>query len=180
MLKVLVVVDYQVDFADGALGFPKAVAIDKPLAERIRKAKQEGYKIIRTYDTHFENYLNTNEGKNLPVVHCVLGSKGWEYYGETGKALNEVNAININKKTFGSMDLAHVLEVLTTDENEDEITIEFCGVVTNICVISNAVIAKALLPNANIVINSALCASNDEELEAKALDIMRNLHMEII
>lgn len=131
-------------------------------------------------DTHQENYLNTQEGRILPIPHCILSSDGWCLYGETAKAIQEnPDPITcVNKNTFGSMALAQKLQKLVQDE--EDVTIEFAGVVTNMCVISNAVIAKAALPEAKIIINSKLCASFDETLHENALAVMASMQMTVI
>ena len=99
MERYLFVIDYQNDFVDGALGFPGAEKLDAGIAAKIRSYGKG--RVFFTRDTHFENYLETREGKNLPVVHCIKGSTGWQVYGETAKALAEVNAVAIDKLTFG-------------------------------------------------------------------------------
>ena len=137
MKKMLLVVDFQKDFVDGSLGFQKAVELDKEIANRIKQAKKDGEIIIFTMDTHKPDYLETQEGKTLPVEHCIEGSDGWKLYGETGKTIE--NPTYVKKPTFGGLGL---IEVLKPYENEN-LEIEICGVVTNMCVISNAVICKA-------------------------------------
>ena len=125
-------------------------------------------------DTHKPDYLETQEGKTLPVEHCIEGSDGWKLYGETGKTIE--NPTYVKKPTFGGLGL---IEVLKPYENEN-LEIEICGVVTNMCVISNAVICKATLPESPITINSKLCASFDDVLHAKAIDVMQSMQMKII
>ena len=174
MKKMLLVVDFQKDFVDGSLGFQKAVELDKEIANRIKQAKKDGEIIIFTMDTHKPDYLETQEGKTLPVEHCIEGSDGWELYGETGKTIE--NPIYVKKSAFGGLGL---IEALKPYENEN-LEIEICGVVTNMCVISNAVICKATLPESPITINSKLCASFDDVLHAKAIDVMESMQMKII
>ena len=174
MKKMLLVVDFQKDFVDGSLGFQKAVELDKEIANRIKQAKKDGEIIIFTMDTHKPDYLETQEGKTLPVEHCIEGSDGWKLYGETGKTIE--NPTYVKKPTFGGLGL---IEVLKPYENEN-LEIEICGVVTNMCVISNAVICKATLPESPISINSKLCASFDDVLHAKAIDVMQSMQMKII
>ena len=174
MKKMLLVVDFQKDFVDGSLGFSKAVELDRKIANRIKQAKKDGEIIIFTMDTHKPDYLETQEGKTLPVEHCIEGSDGWKLYGETGKTIE--NPTYVKKPTFGGLGL---IEVLKPYENEN-LEIEICGVVTNMCVISNAVICKATLPESPITINSNLCASFDDVLHAKAIDVMQSMQMKII
>ncbi len=175
MKKILLVVDYQEDFVTGSLGFPKAVGLDAKIAKRIRQAQKRAEMVIFTMDTHYEaNYLETQEGIALPVPHCIKGEKGWNLYGETGKAVS--NPGYIGKSTFGALGL---LDVLKSYEEKD-VTIEIVGVVTNMCVISNAIICKTILPEALIIINAELCASFDDELHEKALDVMESMQMKVI
>ncbi|MBQ8292334.1 MAG: cysteine hydrolase [Bacilli bacterium] len=172
MKKLLIVVDYQNDFVTGSLGFKKAVDIEKGIFERVKEYEENGDDVIFTLDTHEASYLKTEEGIYLPVEHCLKGTNGHELYGLVKEVAK--NHLLIEKATFPSHKL---LNYLLDKEYE---CIELCGVVTNICVISNAIIVKAALPNAHIVINQKLCASNDEVMEQKALEVMKNLQMEII
>ena len=145
MNRYLFVIDYQNDFVDGALGFPGAEKLDEKIAAKVR-AYGKGH-VLFTRDTHFENYLDTREGKNLPVKHCIKGSFGWEVYGETAKALAEVEAPAIDKLVFG-MDVTDPATAAVLPESADEI--ELVGLVSNICVVSNAVIpdvASWVLPH---------------------------------
>ena len=132
MNRYLFVIDYQNDFVDGALGFPGAEKLDEKIAAKVR-AYGKG-KVLFTRDTHFENYMDTREGKNLPVKHCIKGTFGWECYGETAKALAEVEAPAIDKLVFG-MDVTDPATAAVLPEKADEI--ELVGLVSNICVVSN-------------------------------------------
>lgn len=172
MKKLLVVIDYQNDFVDGSLGFERAKEIENNIVNKILKYKDENQDVVFTLDTHYENYMSTKEGKNLPVPHCLKGQKGHELFGKV-KDLSK-GYLLIEKETFGSKDLMKYLENNKYDQ------VELIGVVTNICVISNAVIVKAILPNAEIIVDAACSASNDLEMESKALDILRNLHIKVI
>ena len=116
MSRYLFVIDYQNDFVDGALGFPGAEKLDKPIAEKIR-AYGKGH-VLFTRDTHFDNYLETREGRNLPVPHCIKGSHGWQVYGETAKALAEVDAPAIDKLVFG-MDVTDPATAAVLPESAD-------------------------------------------------------------
>lgn len=172
-MKCLIVVDYQVDFVSGSLGNAAAAALDAGLAARIRQARMQGEDVIFTLDTHEADYMSTREGKYLPVPHCIRGTEGHDLYGETAKEHRPEDAV-FCKETFGSKELfAHLQE-----KGYDEI--ELCGVVTNICVISNAVLAKTALPEADVRVNAALCASNDASLHRKALDVMASFQIDII
>lgn len=177
MKKVLIVVDYQNDFVDGALGFEGAEKLDKGIASLMEQyAKDEDGVIFCTFDTHDKNYLDTQEGKNLPVEHCIKGTNGWELYGEVGmtEIMYPMKCTRITKNTFGSTELASRLDRL-----EDVESITLVGVVTNMCIISNAVIAKAAHPEAKIIIKKDLVDSFDKELHQKALDVMASMQMTI-
>lgn len=194
MKRLLIVVDYQNDFVDGALGFEKAKSLDTGIAAKVQEFIGNGDLVLFTFDTHYRNYLQTQEGKNLPVVHCIEHSDGWKLYGETGKLSDSIveldNVLHINKETFGSDTLINILQGYCAEDGcyafmnqyafEDLEEIHLCGVVTNMCVISNAVIAKAALPEAKIVIHADLCASFNDELHEKALDVMESMQMDVI
>lgn len=178
--KVLVVVDYQKDFVDGALGFESAKNLDKGIATLMKEyAEDEDGVIYCTFDTHAENYLETQEGKKLPVEHCIRNTEGWKLYGETAmtEIMYPMKCTRITKPTFGSLKLGGKLRTLEHDYGVESITI--VGVVTNMCVISNAVIAKAACPEAEIIIKKDLVDSFDKELHQKALDIMASMQMTI-
>ena len=165
MQKVLIVVDMQNDFIDGALGTKEAVAIVPFVKEKI--ANFDG-KVIFTRDTHFENYMETQEGKNLPVPHCIKGTKGWEIRAELMEFCKEEP---IDKLTFGSSELGKLLV------NEDKVnpieSITFIGLCTDICVISNVMIAKAFLPEVKIIVDAACCAGVSPETHKNALEAMK-------
>ena len=174
MNRYLFVIDYQNDFVDGALGFPGAEKLDAPIAAKIR-AYGKG-KVFFTRDTHFENYLSTREGKNLPVVHCVKGTFGWEVYGETAKALAEVEATAIDKLVFG-MDVTDPATAAVLPEEADEI--ELVGLVSNICVVSNAVVLQSKYPEATITVDAACTDSFDKSLHEKVLDVLEGFQVKV-
>lgn len=179
-VKVLVVVDYQKDFVDGALGFEGAEKLDAGIASLIKQyAEDENGVVMLTFDTHDKNYLNTQEGKKLPVEHCIVKTEGWELYGKVRmiEAIWAKYCTRIIKPTFGALGLAAELIDLAKDNEVESIT--FVGVVTNMCVISNAVIAKATCPEAEIIIKKDLVDSFDKELHQKALDVMASMQMTI-
>lgn len=171
--KCLIVVDYQVDFVTGSLGNPAAAALEAGIAARIRQARAQGEDVIFTLDTHEADYLSTREGRYLPVPHCIRETAGHGLYGAVAEECRPGDTV-LCKDTFGSRTLFAYLQEKRYD------AIELCGVVTNICVISNAVLAKAALPEADISVNAALCASNDAILHRKALDVMASLQIDII
>ncbi len=170
--KLLVVVDYQVDFVTGSLGFEGALALEDAICEKIRAYKRAGDEVVFTLDTHEQKYLFTNEGKHLPVKHCIKGTSGHKLYGKVG-ALSDGCTV-IEKATFGGLGLA---EHISRSDYSD---IELCGVVSNICVLSNAVIAKAASPDSQIIVDAACVAAPDSQMHEKALDILRGLHVNII
>ena len=174
MDRYLFVIDYQNDFVDGALGFPGAEKLDEKIAAKVR-AYGRG-KVLFTRDTHFENYLDTREGKNLPVKHCVKGSFGWEVYGETAKALAEVEAKAIDKLVFG-MDVTDPATAAVLPERADEI--ELVGLVSNICVISNAVVLQSKYPEATITVDAACTDSFDKSLHEKVLDVLAGFQVNV-
>jgi len=184
---ILVVVDYQNDFVDGSLGFEAAKAIDDALSEKIKAHWEQDGTVIFTYDTHKWDYMDTVEGKNLPVPHCLHGMHGWQLYGKVAQVHDwgyeqRKKLYDIRKPTFGSLDLIGALQEILKRSGckESDLRVTFTGVVTNICVISNAVIAKAAVPEADISVIRSLCASNDPTLEQKAFDILENLHIKVM
>ena len=165
MQNVLVVVDMQNDFIDGALGTKEAVAIVPNV-----KAKIENFdgNVIFTRDTHFENYMDTQEGKNLPVPHCIKGTQGWQIREELD-ALRMGDAID--KVTFGSSELPEALKAL--DETEKIESITFVGLCTDICVISNVMVTKAFFPEIPVIVDAACCAGVSPETHKNALEAMK-------
>ena len=175
MNRYLFVIDYQNDFVDGALGFPGAEKLDEKIAAKVR-AYDKGH-VLFTRDTHFENYLTTREGRNLPVEHCIRGSHGWEVYGETAKALAEVDAPAIDKLVFG-MDVSDPAIAAVLPEAADEI--ELVGLVSNICVVSNAVVLQSKYPEATILVDAACTDSFDKSLHEKVLDVLSGFQVKVI
>ena len=175
MNRYLFVIDYQNDFVDGALGFPGAEKLDAGIAAKVR-SYGEGH-VLFTRDTHFENYLSTREGRLLPVVHCIRGTPGWEVYGETAAALAEVKAPAIDKLVFG-MDISDPAIAAVLPESTDEI--ELVGLVSNICVVSNACVLQAKYPEARIIVDAALTASFDPGLHEKVLDVLEGFQVKVI
>lgn len=168
-MKVLVVVDMQNDFIDGVLGTKEAAAIVPNVVEKIRNF--DG-RILYTRDTHEENYLETQEGKKLSAAHCIRGTKGWELHPKI-EALRKEEPID--KPTFGSTKLAGMLENMNEEyESEGGLeSITFVGLCTDICVISNAMIAKAFLPEVPIIVDASCCAGVTPESHKNALEAMK-------
>lgn len=165
MQDILIVVDMQNDFIDGALGTAEAVAIVSKAAEKI-----SGFKgtVIFTRDTHGEDYMQTQEGHNLPVPHCIKGSYGWEVC----PALEPLRTgLTIDKPTFGSAELGRLL--LELDSKEPVGSITLIGLCTDICVISNAMIAKAFLPEVPVTVDAACCAGVTPQSHRTALNAMK-------
>lgn len=173
MRDILVVVDMQKDFIDGALGTPEAVAIVPAVVEKIREFEGD---ILFTRDTHFENYMETQEGRNLPVPHCIRGTEGWQICRELQSFAE--NAPIIDKTTFGSMELGPVLQDI--HENGPISSITFVGLCTDICVISNVMIAKAFLPEVPIIVDASCCAGVTPDSHKTALASMRTCQVQII
>ena len=175
MDRYLFVIDYQNDFVDGALGFPGAEKLDAGIAAKVR-AYGEGH-VLFTRDTHFDNYLDTREGRLLPVPHCVKGSHGWQLYGETAKACAEVGAPAIDKLVFG-MDVTDPATAAVLPAQADEI--ELVGLVSNICVISNACVLQAKYPEARILVDASLTASMDPQMHEKVLDVLEGFQVKVL
>jgi nicotinamidase-related amidase len=174
MKKILVAVDLQKDFVDGALGTKEAVAIRENAAEKIRNFNGE---IFVTFDTHGENYLSTAEGKKLPVPHCIKGTPGWELDGRIKSALEGKKYTAVEKGTFGSVELAGLIKKAAGDE---PFGVEFIGLCTDICVVSNALLVKAAFPEADISVDSSCCAGVTPHKHQAALETMRSCQIDVI
>ena len=173
MKKLLIVVDYQIDFVNGTLGFDGADALSPKLAARIAAAREDGEDVWFTFDTHEENYLETSEGRHLPVLHCIRGTAGHGLFPEIAALVRPSDRL-ICKPSFGS---AELLDLLRASDYE---RVELCGLVTDICVVSNAILAKTALPEAEIVVDSALVDSFDKQKHAAALDVMRSVQVTVL
>ena len=171
--RLLVVVDMQNDFVGGALKNEMGKAIIPKVTEKIREARENGARIVFTKDTHTNNYMDTEEGKNLPVPHCILDTEGWELVDEV-KALTANSDMILKKETFGSKGLGAFLEETAASE------VELIGLCTDICVISNALLAKAFLPNAHVKVDAACCAGVTAESHDTALAAMKACHVEVV
>jgi len=179
MKQFLIVVDMQKDFVDGALGTAEAQAIVPAVAEKIRTFDGE---IIVTYDTHEEDYMETREGRFLPVPHCIRGTEGWTLEPQIACECAR-GMLSFEKPTFGSTQLAQHVCALAAEQNAVNgkgMTIELCGVCTDICVVSNALLIKAMLPEADLVVDSALCAGVTPEKHEAALETMRSCQIAVL
>lgn len=167
MKQFLIVVDMQNDFVDGSLGTKEAQGIVDNVANKIKNFPGE---IIATFDTHFENYNKTLEGKNLPVVHCVKDTKGWQLNEKVASALNQKGFTAVEKLTFGSVDLPQIIKEKA--KNED-FSIELIGLCTDICVVSNALLLKANFYEKQITVDSSCCAGVTPQTHSAALETMK-------
>ena len=172
MRKVLIVIDMQNDFIDAALGTKEAAAIVDAVKDKIRSYPSEN--IIATMDTHFDNYMQTQEGKYLPVPHCIKGTDGWKIRPEIAELLKDAKIYE--KPTFGSTALAADLKALSERE---ELELELVGLCTDICVVSNALLLKACMPEVKISVDAACCAGVTPEKHLAALETMRSCQIQI-
>ncbi len=175
-MKVFIVIDMQNDFISGALGNPETLAVVEPMAERVKEVIAEGTEILYTLDTHFENYSDTQEGRNLPVPHCIKGTEGHKLIPELREIINDESRA-VEKIIFGSKELPQrVMDICGGVPDE----IELAGVCTDICVISNAMILKAFFPETKIIVNSRCCAGVTPESHNRALEAMKMCQITVI
>ncbi|MCR4738883.1 MAG: cysteine hydrolase [Lachnospiraceae bacterium] len=174
MKRILIVVDMQNDFVTGALRNEEAIKIVPSVVKRVERAEAAGERIIFTRDTHYADYMDTEEGKNLPVPHCIKDTEGWEIIPQL-KGFSE-NAETYDKPVFGSLKLGEDLSRIP----DKDVTIELIGLCTDICVISNAVIARAACPDAHIAVDASCCAGVTPESHKTALEAMKVFQVEII
>lgn len=167
MKKILIVVDMQNDFINGALGILEAVAIVPKVRKKILTRKAEGYEGLFTYDTHDKNYLETNEGRHLPVKHCIIGTEGWKLHRDMDIQMNGF----IRKSTFGYLDW---------NLGDDVEIIELVGLCTDICVVTNALILKTKYPEAEVVVDASCCAGVTPETHKAALETMKMCQINVI
>lgn len=168
-MKILIVVDMQRDFIDGALGTKEAQAIVPKVKAKVEDYIQKGYTVVFTRDTHHSEYLSTQEGRKLPVEHCIINTDGWQICDELKPYAEHV----FDKITFGHYDLPKYLPVGQNDE------IELCGLCTDICVISNAMLIKAAFPEAKVTVDGSCCAGVTKESHENALAAMRAVQIEV-
>ncbi|WP_026509312.1 cysteine hydrolase family protein [Butyrivibrio sp. LC3010] len=172
MRKLLVVIDMQHDFIDGSLGTKEAVAIVPNVIEKIKKYDIKD--VFATRDTHQPNYMQTKEGKNLPVEHCIINTHGWNIEEKIAELLKD--ATIIDKPTFGSTELASRIKEIA---DKEEIEIELVGLCTDICVASNALILKAFMPEVNISIDPDCCAGVTPEKHLAAIKTMESCQISV-
>ena len=174
MKKFLIVVDMQKDFVDGSLGTPEAQSIVENV---VRKINEHEGPIIATLDTHESNYLETAEGKKLPVEHCIRNTPGWLLDAHVAKALSKKKSISIEKGTFGSSDLPQLLLNISDGES---FSIELIGLCTDICVVSNALLLKAHFPDKEISVDANCCAGVTPEAHRAAIQVLKSCQIDII
>lgn len=173
MRKILIVIDMQNDFIDGALGTPEAEAIVEAVKEKIRSYPAAD--VVATMDTHFENYMQTQEGKYLPVPHCIRGTEGWEIRPDIAALLKDAKIYE--KPTFGSTELAQDMKAAA---DREEIELELIGLCTDICVVSNALLLKAAMPEVKISVDASCCAGVTPGKHEAALETMRSCQIQVM
>lgn len=176
MRNILIVVDMQKDFVTGALASAEAQAILPKVKEKIEVYDRAGKEIIFTRDTHGEDYMQTNEGKHLPVPHCIKGTDGWQICAELTDGIT-AEYKTVDKPTFGFLGWKDVLASETADGSD--LDVEMVGVCTDICVVSNALILKALYPEATVRVDAGCCAGVTPEAHAAALVTMRACQVDV-
>ncbi len=174
MKKILIVVDMQKDFVDGALGSKEAVAIVDNVVKKIENFDGD---IIVTYDTHPDSYMETQEGKNLPVPHCIKGTDGWMLNNKVQAAVDKKGYKTIEKPTFGSTDLPQYIKA---NYNPDELEIELIGLCTDICVVSNALLMKANFLETKVSVDASCCAGVTPDSHNAALTTMKMCQVNVI
>lgn len=181
-MKILIVIDMQNDFVTGALGSKEAVAILPNVKKKIEEYLAGGNEVIFTRDTHTEDYLETNEGKHLPVPHCIKGTNGWNLVEEicTDGYKCVKGCRIIDKRTFGYVLWNHERAISDAYIKGEACDIELVGLCTDICVISNALILKATYPEANIMVDASCCAGVTPESHKAALTTMKMCQINVI
>lgn len=184
-INILIVTDAQVDFCTGSLGTREAVESVPAIVQKIEDAKKEKVIIFATKDTHGSDYLETSEGKHLPVVHTVKDTAGWEFIPEIKRALAGYPISVVEKDRFGSFKLEERIRLKTVEMGRNvmdgqDLVITLVGWCTDICVVSNAIILKAAFPEARIIVDSKCCAGVTPELHDAALKVMASCQIEII
>ena len=174
MKKILVVIDMQNDFIDGSLGTPEAVKIIEPVCRKIQAFLEEGGTVLATRDTHHPDYLNTAEGRNLPVEHCIENTPGWQLNPKIARLVQ--GCTMIDKPSFGSFLLVEKIRELTREEPAQ---LELAGLCTDICVVSNALLLKAAFPETPISVDSSCCAGVTPASHEAALLTMKMCQIQV-
>lgn len=179
--RLLAIIDYQNDFVCGSLGFSGAEKLDEGIAQRAQEYLAMGDPVLVTYDTHGENYLETREGRTLPVPHCQPDTEGWRLYGKTQELISGTCCTGllypVRKTTFG---IAPETLVALKKEIGDLDEILLVGLVSNMCVMANVCTLQAAWPEAQIIVDASLCASFDSALHEKTLDVMQGMQVQVI
>ena len=178
-MNILLVIDMQKDFVDQALGTPEALAIVPNVVAKINEYKARGDVIIATRDTHADSYMDTQEGKNLPVVHCVEETDGWQLDDAVQAAMPE-DATIVNKPTFGSTDLVKIIGEYVAQYGQPNVHVEIIGLCTDICVVSNALLQKAFYPEMPITLDAKCCAGVTPATHDAAIATMRMCQINVI
>lgn len=181
MEDLLIVIDMQNDFINGSLGTEEAEKIISEVdAKCANYADNRNRALVFTKDTHSNNYLNTFEGKHLPVEHCIRGTKGWEICPQLQKYIKPNNANVIEKSTFGYDNWPQVINTIEDEKGIKINSIELCGLCTDICVVSNAIILRSLYHDMNIIVDGLACAGVTPEKHTAALEVMSSCQIEVI
>lgn len=178
-MKILIVVDMQNDFIDGSLGSPEAKSIVSKVVEKINQYKEQNNIIYYTLDTHNEYYDKTLEGRKLPIAHCIYGTNGYNLNNQVKEALGDNIENKACKVTFGSVDLIRYLSI-NMYKKYDIDEVELVGLCTDICVVSNALLARAYFPNMPITVDASCCAGTTIKKHKAALEVMKSCQIDII
>lgn len=176
MNRILIVIDMQNDFITGSLGTKEAREIVPKVEKKIEEYQNNNDAIIFTRDTHKDDYPETAEGRKLPVKHCVKNTDGWKI----GLKVNPYDYRIVNKSSFGYCNWEKIIFDYLTAKKYQDVTIELVGVCTDICVVSNALIIKALYPEINIVVDASCCAGSTPEKHKAALEVMKSCQIDVI
>lgn len=175
-MKLLIVIDMQNDFIDGTLGTPEAQAIVPNVQKKVANYLNNSDKVIFTRDTHGANYMETNEGKNLPIPHCMIGTDGWKIHAD----IDAPNCLHIDKPTFGFADWADYIGNNVITDFDEGSEIEIVGLCTDICVVSNALILKALFPENKITVDASCCAGVTPDTHKAALQTLKMCQINVV
>lgn len=179
--KILVVIDMQQDFINGALGSLESQAIIPNVVNKIKEYKENDSLIVTTQDTHYSDYLDTLEGKKLPIIHCVANSDGWQLDKKIFDELRYYkNKMNFTKSTFGSYKIIEFLKTIINDKNAKEFEIELVGLKLDICVISNALSLRMYFPNMKILVDSNCTAATSKVAFNSALEVLNSCQVNVL
>lgn len=174
--KILIVIDMQNDFIDGVLGSKEAQAIVPKVKKKIDEYNKNGNPVIFTRDTHDNNYLGTSEGQKLPIKHCIRGTDGWQI----GLEVRAGDYGIINKRTFGYLKWENALEYFVDGLDLKNVVVEICGLDSDICVVTNALIIKTIYPDINVMVDASCCAGTTPEKHKAALEVMKSCQIDVV